>query len=89
MMVGGLARFDINAHNFSHTGSNSIKIAFFNSSYQNLLNNRYFVWFHRGPHFLIVLGNDIIICHMIQICIFSGTLNRLSVLKVVFDKFYR
>ena len=94
MMVGGHAKFEMNAHNFSHSGSNSIKMTFLNSSHQNLLNNRYFVWFHRGTHFLIVLGNVIIICHMVQICISSGTLNRLSaskvsMLKVVFGKFYR
>ena len=32
-----MVRFDINAHNFGHNGSNSIKGTFSDSFYQNLL----------------------------------------------------
>ena len=35
------AKFDINAHNFLHSGSNSIKITFLNSSHENLSNDLY------------------------------------------------
>ena len=32
-----MVKFDINAHNFGHNGSNSIKGTFLDSFYQNLL----------------------------------------------------
>ena len=59
-ILRGHGKFDINAHNVSHSGSNSIKLTFLNSSHQNLSNDIYFVWFRRGLHFPIVFGNDII-----------------------------
>ena len=31
-----MVKFDINAHDFGHNGSNSIKSTFLDSSYQNL-----------------------------------------------------
>ena len=54
-LVSSFSKFDINAHNFRHSGSNSIKIKFLNSSHQALSNDVYFVWFRRGPHFPIVI----------------------------------
>ena len=58
-----MLKLDINAHNFRHSGSNSIKVTFSDRSHQNLSNDIYFVWFRGGPHFpnvSIGFGNDII-----------------------------
>ena len=58
-----MGKLDINAHNLWHSGSNSIKVTFLDTSLQNFSNNVYFTWFCGGPHFplfSIVFGNDII-----------------------------
>ena len=54
-----IVKLDINALNFWHSGSNSIKVTFLDSYHQNLCNNVYFVWFCEGPH-LLIFYNDII-----------------------------
>ena len=60
-----MVKLDINAHNFWHSGSNSIKVTILDNSHQFLSNDMYFVWFCGSPHFPIVFGNDIISGHMV------------------------
>ena len=60
-----MVKLDINALNFSHSGSNSIKVTFLDSSRQNLSNSIYIYLLGfrevRISHcFFIVFSNDII-----------------------------
>ena len=59
----GFGKFDINADNFWHNGSNSIKITLLESSHQNLSNDIYLFGSTKVrifPLFSIVFGNGII-----------------------------
>ena len=101
-LVSGYGKFDVNAQTFWQNGSNSIKVTFLNSFHQNLWNDIYFVWFRQDPHFPTVFHCFLVMtslwCHFLshgfQICIFCGTLDRLSAckistLQIVFRKFHR
>ena len=50
---------------FDKITQNLIKLAFLDSSRQDLSNDLQFDWFLGRPHFFIVFGNDIISCHMV------------------------
>ena len=100
-LVSSHGKFDINAHKFWHSGLNSIKVTFLNSSHQNLSNDIYFVWFSWGSHFPIVpivFGNDIImtsflVTRFLNLYIlwnFKWTISLESFNAAgCFDKFYR
>ena len=85
-----MVKLDINAHNFWHSSSNSIKVTFLDSSRQNLSRDVYFVCFREGPQFPIVYPLFSVmsslwrhfLLHDFQICIFCETLNRLSAYKL-------
>ena len=63
-----MPKFDKNARKFWHSGLNSIKGTFLDSSYQYLLNDIWFVWFHGSPYFSIVFGNDVIMTSFLVTC---------------------
>ena len=50
-------KLQINAHNFRHSGSNSIKVIFLDSSHPNLSNDVYFIFeeVRISPSFLVMI----------------------------------
>ena len=95
-LVSAHGKFDINAHNFWHSDSNSIKVTYLNSSHQNLSNDIFCLvpprsaFSHCFQLFLVMTKHHYDVISRHTVVKFAYILYRLVLLlQIVSRKFYR